>query len=313
MQALNFVAHAPLPTGKDPESYLMEPYVFSQSCEGASATITMKVSHMFELRWLIALTCFFCGSVSISAQSSPQVFGVKERSEGSLIGILYDLKQTQDRSKTEMTVNLYSQVIDEFLAKNLDDNVLDRFYRVTQPLYSTQIYIPMMGAQAAPKAFGAEKTVRPSMWLIHYKGQVVPPETGRFRFVGYADDWIAVAVNGKTALVASHPSMKFPKTQWKSPEKLGMKAGNGKLSVGDWIDFKKGVPFDVDIMMGERPGGDFCAFLMIEKEGGTYQTTSDTGHPILPIFQVVKKVVNPAKIKAAPPFSEAPSVWPALP
>jgi len=34
--AFNSVAHAPRPTGKEPESYLMEPYVFSQSCVGAS-------------------------------------------------------------------------------------------------------------------------------------------------------------------------------------------------------------------------------------------------------------------------------------
>lgn len=212
-----------------------------------------------------------------------------------------------------MTANLYPQVIDEFLAKKLDDSVLDRFYRVTQPLYSTQIYIPMMDAKEAPKAFGAEKTVRPSMWLIHYKGQVVPPETGRFRFVGYADNWIAVAVNGETALVASHPGTNFPKTQWKSPERLGMKAGKGKLSVGDWIDFKKGVPFDIDIAMGERPGGSFGAFLMLEEEGGSYETSQDGKFPILPIFQVAPRKGESINISAGPPFSENASVWTALP
>jgi len=273
----------------------------------------MKSSHAFDMRWFIAAACLFYGSVFVSAQNPLQAFGVKERSEGSLIGILYDLKQTQDRAKTGMNVNVYSQVVDEFLAKKLDDSVLDRFYRVTQPLYATQIYIPIMAAKAAPKAFGAEKTVLPSMWLIHYKGQVVPPETGRFRFVGYADDWIAVAVNGEITLVAARHDTRLPQTQWKSPEKTGMKAGNGSLKVGDWVDFKKGTPFDIDIMMGERPGSSFCAFLMIEKEGGTYQTIPEKGYPILPIFQVVKKVGKPTNISAGPPFSETPSVWRALP
>jgi len=212
-----------------------------------------------------------------------------------------------------MTVNLYSQVVDEFLAKKLDDSIMDRFYRVTQPLYATQFYIPMMKADEAPKAFGAEKTVLPSMWLIHYKGQVVPPETGRFRFVGYSDDWIAVAVNGETALISTHPVVKLAQTLWKSPEMAGMKAGNGNLKVGDWIDFKKGVPFDIDIMIGELPGGKFCAFLMIEKEGGSYEMTPDGKFPILPIFQMAPGKGEATNITAGPPFSETPSVWPAVP
>jgi len=273
----------------------------------------MKISPAFNLRCLISVACVFCGSAFLGAQNATQAFGVKERSDASLIGILYDLKQTQDRSKTGMTVNLYSQVVDEFLAKKLDDSVLERFYRVTQPLYATQVYIPIMAAQAAPKAFGAEKTVMPAMWLIHYKGQVVPPETGRFRFVGYADDWLAVAVNGETALIAPRHDVKLTQTLWKSPEKAGMKAGNGNLRVGDWIDFKKGVPFDVDIVIGERPGGNFGAFLMIQKEGGVYEMTPDGQFPILPIFQVAPRKVKATNISAGPPFSETPSVWRALP
>jgi len=273
----------------------------------------MKISPAFKMRCLIAVACLFCGSAFLGAQNATQAFGVKERSDASLIGILYDLKQTQDRSKTGMTVNLYSQVVDEFLSKKLDDSVMDRFYRVTQPLYATQFYIPIMNAKEAPKAFGAEKTVSPSMWLIHYKGQVVPPETGRFRFVSYADDWLAVAVNGETALVAARQDVKLTQTLWKSPEKAGMKAGNGNLKVGDWIDFKKGVPFDIDIMIGERPGGYFCAFLMIEKEGGSYEMTPDGKFPILPIFQVAPRKAKATNITAGPPFSETPSVWPALP
>ncbi len=273
----------------------------------------MKVSPSFKRQWFIAVTCLFCGSAFLGAQTATQAFGVKERSDASLIGILYDLKQTQDRAKTGMTVNLYSQVISEFLTKKLDDSVMDRFYRVTQPLYATQFYIPIMSAKEAPKAFGAEKTVSPSMWLIHYKGQVVPPETGRFRFVGYADDWIAVAVNGETALVSTHPNSKLPQTPWKSPEKLGMKAGNGNLSVGDWIDFKKGVPFDIDIVIGERPGGYFCAFLMIEKEGGSYEMTPDGKFPILPIFQVAPRNGKATNITTGPPFSGNSPVWRALP
>ena len=170
-----------------------------------------------------------------------------------------------------------------------------------------------MDAKEAPKAFSVEKTVSPAMWLIHYKGQAVPPETGRFRFIGYADDWLAVAVNGKIALVAARQDVKLIQTRWESPEKAGMRAGNGNLKVGDWIDFKKGIPFDSDIVIGERPGGKFGGFLMIQKEGGVYEMTPDGQFPILPIFQVAPRKVKATKTNAGPPFSENASVWTALP
>ena len=215
------------------------------------------------------------------------VFGHQTQSEAALMGILYDLKQTQDRQPTNVTPATYFSVLDEFISKGWDESLLDGYYRVSRPIYTTQIFVPEMNADQAPKAFGAEATVKPSRWIIHYKGQVSPPEDGTYRFVGSSDDFIAVAVNGKTELVAplrGNPEKSFPLTGWKSSEPLGLKAADGELCSGDWVAMKVGVPIDLDVIIGERPGGRFNAFLMIEKQGGHYEMSGT--HPILPIFQV---------------------------
>lgn len=261
-----------------------------------------------------ATVCTFVLALMLQGPAGAQTeaFGVKEGSEAALIGILYDLKQTQDRKKTAVNTSTYSNVVDNFLSRNWDEAVLNEYYRVSRPLYTTQIYIPLMNAGSAPKAFEAEKTVEPSRWLIHYKGQVTAPEAGRYRFVGYADDWLAVAVNNKTVLVSNRADLKLTKTNWNSKEKDGMMASNGHLRFGDWVDFKKDESVDLDIAVGERPGGQFSAFLLVQKEGEVYKQSPVGGHPILPIFQLVPKETPEVPPRMGPPFAKTSKPWKAL-
>jgi len=261
---------------------------------------------------IAAGTCLLVLATLCRVVAQTEAFGVKEGSEAALIGILYDLKQTQDRKKTAVNTSTYSNVVDNFLSRNWDEAVLNEYYRVSRPLYTTQIYIPLMNAGSAPKAFEAEKTVEPSRWLIHYKGQVTAPEAGRYRFVGYADDWLAVAINNKTVLVSNRADLKLTKTNWNSTEKDGMTASNGRLRFGDWIDFKKDESVDIDIAVGERPGGQFSAFLLVQKEGEVYEKSPVGGQPILPIFQLVPKDTPEVPVRMGPPFAKNSKPWKAL-
>jgi len=261
---------------------------------------------------ITACACMLASALPRPASAQTEAFGVKEGSEAALIGILYDLKQTQDRKKTAVNTSTYSNVVDNFLSRNWDEAVLNEYYRVSRPLYTTQIYIPLMNAGSAPKAFEAEKTVEPSRWLIHYKGQVTAPEAGRYRFVGYADDWLAVAVNNKTVLVSNRADLKLTKTNWNSKEPDGMAASNGRLRFGDWIDFKKDESVDLDIAVGERPGGQFSAFLLVQKEGEVYEKSHSGAQPILPIFQLVPKETPEVPVRLGPPFAKNSKPWKAL-
>ncbi|MEZ0294992.1 MAG: hypothetical protein ACAI35_00905 [Candidatus Methylacidiphilales bacterium] len=216
------------------------------------------------------------------AAGGTNYFGSEEESEFALVGIIYDLKQTQKREPTRMDAGRgYTSVVEEFMEKGWAESVLNKYFRCARPLYTTQIYIPSMGAGEAPKAFGLEKVIKPSQWIAHYKGQVSPPEPGTYRFVGYADDMLAVAVNEKTVLFGS----RFDVKMWKSTEKPGARAGNGFLTYGDWITIKKDEIIDLDVLVGERPGGTFNAFLLYQKQGETYSQDSQ-GFPILPLFQL---------------------------
>jgi hypothetical protein len=60
--------------------------------------------------------------------------------------------------------------------------------------------------------------------------------------------------------------------------------GNLESVVGDWITLKAGEPQDLQIIMAEVPGGEFCAMLLVEVEGVEYEENF-YGAPILPIFK----------------------------
>ena len=224
------------------------------------------------------------GSV-VHGNDDPSAFGTSKQSEAALIGVMYDFKQTPTHQGTNIDANNYWDVLDEFIEKHWDESVVNRYYQVSRPIYATQIFIPNMSAADAPKAFGAEKTVQPSLWIIHYKGQVSPPAPGTYRFWGECDDAIAAAVNGKTELVAFFTDP-LPKNGWKPSDSLGAPGGETiPIVPGDWFTLGPDEIMDLDVIIGERPGGAFNAFLMVEKKGATYAKDAQ-GHSILPIFQV---------------------------
>lgn len=198
-------------------------------------------------------------------------FGTTQRSEGALIGILYDFKQNQKREPVpNMHPGRFLELVGQFIDSNWDEGLENQSYRVSRPLYTTELVIDRMNADVAPKAFGVEKNVKPRMWMAHYKGQVAPPEDGTYRFVGYADDFVAVAVNSKTVLVACLRSSVIP-CKWQPQEKSGLWGMRGECVAGDWMELKKGQPIDVDIITGEVPGGIYLCFLGIQKRGEQLQ------------------------------------------
>ncbi|MDF3056312.1 MAG: hypothetical protein K0R17_527 [Rariglobus sp.] len=231
--------------------------------------------------------------ISSAAAAAPDdAFGRSERKGATLIGIFYDLKQTQQREPIPEFARRYCPYLDEFLVSGFDEALLNRFFRAATPLYTTQFAIPNMNANGAPKAFGVEGVVKPSYWVVHYKGQVAPPVDGTYRFVGNFDDLLIVAINRKVILDGSRPDTRFPRLNWKEPADKGPKvAANEIAEYGDWIDLKAGQPVDLDILIGERPGGQFHGVILYEKKGETYPR-NERGQAILPLFQIAENQMN---------------------
>lgn len=220
---------------------------------------------------------------SLTAQQSN--FGSASGVEGALIGILYDLKQNQQGQVSDVGEENFRYVLGEFLASEWDESVLNRYFRVSRPVYATRIFIPMMQADQAPASFGVADIVEPRLWAVHYKGQVVAPMDGVYRLAGYADDFIAARINSKTVLVHGRPDCIPQNFEWKPQERsYGIRVGNGMVRFGHWVLLKKGEVIDLDVLVAERPGGGFGAWLFIQREGESYPDRY--GRPILPIFQL---------------------------
>jgi len=238
------------------------------------------------------------------------VFGSSKKTAGTMLGIFYDLKQTQKRQPLPDGDNL--RTIGEFLDSGWDERTLSRYFRGTKPLYATEVLIPTVSADIAPAAYGLKDIVKPSHWIVIYKAQVSPPEDGTYRFVGIADDAMAVAVNSKTVLVSNYGSHKNW-SKWKEPfpnENIKVWAGNMKR--GDWFTCRKDEIIDLDILVSEIPGNLFGAWILIEKQGVTYPTTNDPRYgvrPSLPVFQVKAKPVPQPTGDNTIPFSVSPTPW----
>jgi hypothetical protein len=242
----------------------------------------------------------------LTAQNSE--FGTADGTEAALIGILYDLKQNQQGEPSEVTEDNYKQLIGEFLSSEWDEAVLNQYFRVSRPVYATRIFMPMMSAGQAPKAFGIDDVVAPRLWLVHYKGQVVAPMDGVYRVAGFADDFMAVRMNAQTVLVSGRFDCIPTNFEWKSSAADGLPVGNGRMRYGDWVSVKAGEVVDLDVIVGERPGGEFGAWLYIERKGETYPQYRAL--PVLPVFQLSDTPISTSNGR----FSGArkSSVWKAL-
>lgn len=170
-------------------------------------------------------------------------------------------------------------------------STLGKYYRAPQDLYLRYVAIPYSKASEGPKFFNAEKEVKPTGWIAHYRGRVTAPKDGTFRFVGAADDYLSVMVNRRFQLVAAWPGIYeevlVRTANDRRPPVRKSPFGKTPLNYGDWFKVSKGEELDVAITLGERPGGWVGFLLMIEEKGAEYRKAKDGG-PLLPPFVMGK-------------------------
>ncbi len=239
-------------------------------------------------------------------------FGFREsKGGGSLTGKFYDLKQTKDKKPSNLDEGKgFPDELNKFVTSGWNESHLTKYFVGPNPLYATQIFIPKIDAERGPRAFSLNG-VQPKMWVIHYKGSVIPPEGGTYRFVGMADDVLVVRFNGKVVLDcgSNRPSGKEPQKYYASEGlKLDKKMDWYKgLGVGDTFQVQGGSSYDMQVLLGEWPGGDFKAWLLLEKDGVQYDKDKG-GNPILPIFKLQPGDVTSSSGEA-PIFAKQGPVW----
>lgn len=118
---------------------------------------------------------------------------------------------------------------------------------------------------------------------------------------------MAVAANSQTILFAPHSNNPLRGVNWKTPDPDAIKVrGTDIIRAGDWIDLRADEVIDLDILIGERPGGAFYAYLGWQ-EKGAHDEADPAGNPILPFFRTTDAPFPESeRAKARFPFTDGP-------
>jgi hypothetical protein len=215
------------------------------------------------------------------------LFGTEQTTGGDFVGHFYDFKRTRSGNTKPLDQDGFQEAVGRFVRSGFKESTISQYYKSPQKLYTTTFCIPPLKSSAAPLAFGEPDDTGGWTWIAHYKGQLIYPEPITFRFWGSADDILVVRVDGEVVLNASYPNTEAiytPKWTPNDSQSRQYKLGNTTAVVGDWITLEPGVPLDMEVVLGESPGGNFDAMLLVEEKGVEYERGWQ-GRPILPIFK----------------------------
>lgn len=228
-------------------------------------------------------------------------FGTQIKGNGSgngykdcLIGVIVDLKRDGEGKSRSLN---YWRDVQSLVDGNFSAKAMGEFFVLPRKVALTHMFIPTQPAENGPKAFGVDDLMKPMGWVAYYTGKIVPGRKMRCRFIGYFDDLLLIRVNGNVVLDCSwmnHAGAKGEVTGWESPERKeagkwgtdhpdAPRAGS-YFAFGDWFDADPQQPIQLDLVIGERPGGQIGGAVMIEEEGVEYEKEQGTGRPIWPIF-----------------------------
>ena len=216
------------------------------------------------------------------------VFGGGQSIGNDFVGTFYDFKRDRQGGLIVADGGVLDKLA-KFVEGGWKTSTLGRYYRSPKKLYTTSFMIPATLSSLGPRAFGED--TGGWTWMALYKGQLVYPEDIRFRFWGFGDDFLLVRVNGKLVLNGcwhnngADTDITRIARGWSSTSSDDAMYwyGNNKARVGDWIELKAGEPLDMEVMIGEFPGGIFSAMLTVQVDGVDYPKNRQGG-PILPMF-----------------------------
>ena len=135
----------------------------------------------------------------------------------------------------------------------------------------------------------SEEARRHKPWMVWYQGKVKAPKPGRYRFWGYADNYLLVAVNGKPVFNGSRFDTALrEELALKSQRHPAFPCFNAKAGIasGEWIELGD-EPVRIDILFGEMGNRYTSGILQIEREGDQYPH-SYWGQPQWPLFLTQK-------------------------
>ncbi|MBQ12373.1 MAG: hypothetical protein CMJ45_12600 [Planctomyces sp.] len=135
-----------------------------------------------------------------------------------------------------------------------------------------------------PDRTGLAPYSRAGGWMGWYRGQVIPPRGGRYRFWGYADNHLLVAINGNPVFEGSRRDSSFKELDIARTDNPALPCliARAGFACSEWIEVS-GDPVRLDILFGEHGGNITSGLLLVEREGDIYEETF-WGQPKWPLF-----------------------------
>ncbi len=243
-------------------------------------------------------------------------FGSFSGTANDFLGTVYDLKIGPDHRPTGMNQARYTKILTDFVAGGWNEATLAPYYKASKKLYAPAIWIPTTPSERCAKEMNLDNELSSTMWVGWYRARVIAPKSAKYHFVGFGDDILAVAVNGKVVLdgslwpvTKSPQKMPWPFTEWS--RMCGWRGQNyGMYRVGDSFEANPIETITIDVLMGDEPGGFYNAYLLIAEDKRIYPLSPEKV-PLYPIFQLGTEEVK--RNGDQPPHSTVAEPWAGVP
>jgi hypothetical protein len=216
------------------------------------------------------------------SQALPELaLSTTSASQGSLRGMVLGYRETEVITKELLRDDVIGHEFLPMIRSKFQDRACLEPFKQGDPLGFRGI----AGAfHEFPQRTGLVPYSYEGGWMAWYHGQVRPPQKGRYRFWGYADNHLLVAIDGNPVFEGSRSESPFrelgvPRTDNPSLPCLIAPAG---FACSEWIEMN-GDPVRLDILFGEVGGNITSGLLLIQREGNTYEETV-WGQPKWPLF-----------------------------
>ncbi|QJE97263.1 hypothetical protein [Luteolibacter luteus] len=256
-------------------------------------------------------------------------FGMIDPNQSALTGTFYNLNRSSDGSIKNTRYEDYHRLAVRFVNQGWNEELLSDYLKADTRLYLPYLYLPVLPATVAPRAFRQAVDPHP-YWMLVYRGTVIAPKSGRFRFVGAGDDVLAVRFNkmnvfdhgyleptgtlspGAPVMLAAPENQalyQIPKRAlYTYPSTVDWNRNLGGMAAGPAFEVEEGHEYPIDILIAEGQGSLFAAALLIEEIGAEYPK-SRTGAPVVPLFRT--DYIFPAAPRGdnSPPYLLDSPVW----
>ncbi|MBE6420277.1 MAG: hypothetical protein E7031_09120 [Akkermansiaceae bacterium] len=286
--------------------------------------------------------------------------GSKDGGGSTLEGTFYDLKLKRNGASSGLKGDPQGEAaVVEALAKffrSWSEQELNKYYKSETKLYASCWYLPITLAKYAPIAYEvgdptkpeSQWESKPSAWLAVYRGRVIAPKTGKFRFIGTGDDLLAVRFNGETVLEAGYfaPSYydktnptgcyiaepvkreRFLKNRKEYEMITGIRGCDkwdkeiGGLVAGKEFNVEEGEVYNIEIAVADITGDSVGFVLFIEDvtygksvRARQYDLfrTCDTNPDYDKVMQAIKEAKCGSPAAKRIPFNEDSWVWESVP